>query len=153
MGTVNFRTSNYITIGLEPYDSDDFINDCGMVDYDRINDEYQYDRDNIDDVLEDYDFDFFDVYTDGGYYESFCLLIEHKWGDCFDWKEDREEAEKEVDRLEKCLRECIDNGLCVVHPGWCTSYLGLNESYRELGIAMEDLRKTIRETPIEWEDE
>lgn len=153
MGTINFRTSNYITIGLEPYDSDDFIDEEGSVDYGWIDDQYREDFSNVDEILSRYDFDHFAVTIEWGYYDSFYLFIDNEWGEIFDWKEDREEAEKEVDSLEKLLLECIDLGLCEVWPGWCTTYRERDESIQAVKKAMEDLRKTIRETPIEWEDE
>ncbi len=153
MGTVNFMTSEYITIGLEPYDSDDFLTEDGEVDYGYMEDQYREDFCTFDDALSGYDFDFFDVRIEWGYYDSFCILIEHNWGDCFDWKEDREEAEKEVDPLEKLLLECIDLGMCEVWPGWCTKYRTREESIQAVKKAMEELRKAIRETPIEFETE
>ena len=40
MGTINYATSNYITIGLKPYDYEDFEDENGNIDYDMMNEYY-----------------------------------------------------------------------------------------------------------------
>ena len=47
MGTINYMTSSYITMGLNPYDISDYEDENGNIDYDLLEMDYEDDRMNI----------------------------------------------------------------------------------------------------------
>ena len=53
MGTVNYSTSDYVTLGVIPYDSDDFENDVA------IEELYSWDYENIEYELKKHHFHYF----------------------------------------------------------------------------------------------
>ena len=140
MGTINYTTSEYITIGYN----------CNNIDY---NDEecafyIQDDFDRIKDRLNHESFYFFHVTIEPGYYEGFSINIEFNYPLFFDDFSEKREAQKEVTRIKDFLKWCIDeNGCCAVFPGWCTSYLNYKESLVLLSDAVREMRKTVKDTP------
>ena len=147
MGTVNYKTSEYITIGLEPFDSEDYMDDCGEVNYVAMNCDYDDMWDNIRCILDKYNFYYFHVTMEPGYYEGFSINIENNYDICYDSYTDKREAQKEVTQLKNFLLECVNNGLCEVWPGWCTSYKGYEESIKAICQAMKDLKARIKSIP------
>lgn len=147
MGTVNYYTSDYITLGLEPYDVGYYEDEDGNVDYDALNDDYDADFSNIQATLDKYDFHYLHVAIKPGYYEGFSLDIENNYPLCFDSWQDKKEAEKEATRLKRFLLECIDSGLCKVSPGWVTAYYPRKESIEAVKTAIKELKDDIRNTP------
>lgn len=90
MGAVNYTTSDYVTLGIIPYDSDDFENDVA------IEELYSWDYRNIEYELGKYYFNYFHIDIKPGYDEGFTLDIEFNYGLCFDSWEDRTAANKEI---------------------------------------------------------
>ena len=84
MGTVNYATSDYITIGLKPYDYEDFEDENGNINYDMMNDYYQDDYNNIEAILNKYDFHYFHVVIKPGYYDVYYIYIENNYSLCYD---------------------------------------------------------------------
>ena len=139
MGTINYKTSEFITIGY----------DCSGIDYD---DEYYYEfisdcYDQASSALENYRFYYFDVSIEPGYYEGFSINIEFEYT-CFDDYEEKKEAQKEITQIKKYLLECIEDYNCVaVWPGWCTGYDDYKETLQELDAAVRNMRDTVKNTP------
>lgn len=96
MGAVNYFTSDYITLGVKPYESDDFEADPGFVqemevnisltgetreEYIRnyISECYQDDLINVETELENHDFYYYHVAIKPGYYEGFTIDIENNF--------------------------------------------------------------------------
>lgn len=150
MGTINYATSNYITIGLKPYDYEDFEDENGNIDYDMMNEYYQDDYNNIEAILNKYYFHYFHVVIKPGYYEGFSIDIENNYGVCYDSWQDRKEALKEATQIKLFLLECIDNGLCKCSPGWCTGYYDRAESVKAVKQAVKEMKEEIRSIPT-WE--
>ena len=150
MGTVNYATSDYITIGLKPYDYEDFEDENGNINYDMMNDYYQDDYNNIEAILNKYDFHYFHVVIKPGYYEGFYIDIENNYPVCYDSWNDKQAALKEATQIKRFLLECIDLGLCEVWPGWCTSYKSRNESIKAVKEAIRDMKEEIKGIPT-WE--
>lgn len=145
MGTINYGTSEYITIGLRPYDIDDYReDDSDDIDYDQMNFDYDCDMENVKCVLNKYNFNFFDVSVQPGYYEGFYLDIETNF-DFYNWM-DKKEALKEATQLKNMLFECCGIGLCEVWPGWCTSYKDYNESIENIKAAVWHIKQDIKST-------
>lgn len=167
MGAINYGTSNYITIGLKPYDISDFeedaefmsemeeeINEYGGDIEDAIpnyiQDCYEADHSNIEYALKKQDFHFFHVVIKCGHYEGFYIDIENNYPVCYDSWSDKQAALKEATCIKKFLLECIDMGLCEVWPGWCTSYKSRDESIKAVKEAIRDMKEEIKGIPT-WE--
>lgn len=146
MGTINYYTSDYVTLGYDlSYDfSEDFET------YEEAQEELFFDiecmHDNINYLLKKYDFYYYHVVVKPGYYEGFSIDIENNFPLCYNDYFEKREAQKEITLIKKFLFECLDYGLCVVHPGWCTSYLDRNASIKavkEAVLYMRDEAKNI----------
>ena len=164
MGTINYRTSEFITIGVQPYDYSDFENDSDFMEYEReqiaeyggtieeyiyseIEYNYEADRANVETILAKYDFHYFHVVIESGYYEGFYIDIENNYPICYDSAYDRREALKELTQLKRCLLECVDVGMCQVFPGWCTKYQSRPDSIKGIKDAIRQAKATVRATP------
>lgn len=140
MGTINYGTSDFITIGYN----------CNNIDYD---DEYYHEfiQDYFDQIiyrLKDYRFYYFHVTVQPGYYEGYYINIEFNYSYCFDEYTDKRAAHKEITQIKAFLLECInDFECCAVYPGWCTGYADYNQSIKELDAAVKIMRETVTHTP------
>lgn len=140
MGTINYKTSDFITIGYN----------CNNIDYDEefYNDFIQDYYDRVDYLLKKQYFYYFYVKLEPGYYEGFSIDIEFNFSVCFDDYIDKQNAQKEITQLKKFLLQCInDFECCVVHPGWCTGYEDYNNSILKLTAAIKEIRQTVKDTP------
>lgn len=147
MGTINYRHSNFITLGPELFDAEDFEDENGNVDYEAMYFAYENARESIESILGKYDFCYFHVTTKPGYYEGFTLDIEENFGLCYDCYADKLAALKEATQLKKLLLECADNGLCEIHPGWVTTYRSHDDTVKGICAAIKELREIIKSTP------
>ena len=164
MGAVNYGTSDYVTVGIMPYDRAVFEQDCDLMQEleenvqqyggtieealdSYISDCYDDDYANISTLLESTDFHYFTITLESGYYEGFYLSIKSNYPDCYDSWQDKQEALKEATQIKHFLLECIGCGLRVVHPGWVTSYLSMEESVEEIGSAICTMKQEIKSTP------
>ena len=140
MGTINYKTSDFITLGYN----------CNNIDYD---DEFytKYINDLYFDILhaiQNETFIYFHVTIEPGYYEGYSINIEFNYSVCFDDWMDKPAAQKEITQIKKLLLECINNFECVaVYPGWCTGYADYNNTLKELNAAIREMRQTVKETP------
>lgn len=135
MGTVNFGTSDIITLCILPY-SEINNDDCEEENYSNDN-LYNFEKDIIEDVIDHYPFENFELKLAPGYYESFYLDIVtlQDW----DSYNTMEVFNKDVDRLQKCLEKLVrDCGMRVVKPGWCTTYYNESDSLWEVEQAIEN---------------
>ena len=140
MGTINYKTSDFITIGYN----------CEFIDYEDI---------FYNDIIEDYynqvkwtldkeNFYYFRITLEPGYYEGFSINIENNFAICYDDYLDKKEAQKEITRIRAFLATCInDFECCVVHPGWCTTYEDYENSWIKLNEAIKEMRETVKNTP------
>lgn len=164
MGAVNYCTSDYITIGLEPYSEYDLENDpVFMQELQNEVDEYggtleeamenyiqcccEADYGNVSAILEKYVFHYFHVVIEPGYYEGFTIDIENNYGLAYDSWQDKRDALKEATQIKRFLLECIDVGLCQVFPGWVTSYRNRDESIKGVNQAVKAMKEEIRSIP------
>ena len=93
MGTINYFTSKYITLGIKPYDAEDFAKDPDFMDFVRE----EYPDEEPEAIIEDYmrmyeeddlanvrelmkkhlrDIEYFKIGIRNGYYEGFSIDIE-----------------------------------------------------------------------------
>jgi hypothetical protein len=161
MGTINYYTSDYITLGVRPYDIDDFKNDPDFIEemidlygevnddliYDYINDLVDDDRANIEHALDKWDFYYFHIVIKPGYYEGFSLDIENNFSLCFDSYEDKRAAQKEITGIKQFLLGCAGLGLVKCAPGWCAAYYNYFDTVKAINAAAQEMREEVRRTP------
>ena len=135
MGTINYNTSRYITIGINP---DDY-NDENYV----VNDIY----DEIKSVLNKYNFYFFNVCIVPGYYEGFSIDIDNSFGVCYDDYNEKREAQKEITQIKNFLIECVNCGLVACFPGWCMGYANYKETLQLIKEAIKKMRMEAKDIP------
>lgn len=143
MGAWNYGTSDYVTVGIQPYDYEE------TKDYPEDYNIYEDDYNNAKTIMDKYsveNLEYFDVTLEDGYYEGFYLNIE--FNRCYFDRasEERTEAQKEITKIKKMLIDLIDVGLCVLHPGWCTAYLNYEDSIKEIGGAIKTMRNDVKNT-------
>ena len=135
MGTINYNTSRYITIGINP---DDY-NDENYV----VNDIY----DEIKSVLNKYNFYFFNVCIVPGYYEGFSIDIDNNFSVCYDDYNEKREAQKEITQIKNFLIECVNCGLVACFPGWCMGYANYKETLQLIKEAIKEMRMEAKDIP------
>lgn len=135
MGAVNYGTGDYITLGLNVNQIDDESEQNIM-------------RGWADAIIEKYGFYYFHVAAKSGYYEGFTIEIENNFPVAFDWYQEKQDAQKEITQLKKCLLElCKEAGLVEVFPGWCTGYSTEAETQDAIKKAVQEMRDDVRKTP------
>lgn len=164
MGAVNYFTSDYITLGVKPYNAYDLEKDAAFMDEIReqvkeyggtveveieayISDSYECDRENIESILSRYSFRYYNVTIKPGYYEGFTVDIESNFPVAFDGWEDRRESQKEITQLKKCMLECAGAGLVSCSPGWCTGYSDYKGTCKAIEAAIKAMRDEARHLP------
>lgn len=171
MGAINYFTSDYITLGVKPYDTDDYIKDNDFMDFireewnvntedenevlnavnEQINTDYEADRENAESILNKYGFYYYHIAIKPGYYEGFTLDIENNFGVAYDDYIEKREAQKEITQLKNCLLELAGVGLVACSPGWCTGYADYNGTLEAIKEAIQEMRQEARTTPT-WRD-
>lgn len=140
MGTINYKTSDFITIGYN----------CDHIDFE---DEYRQDiiQDYFDQTeykLNQKDFYYFHVTIEPGYYEGFSINIEFNYPVCFDNYREKQDAQKEITQIRAFLYNCVsDYECCAVSPGWCTTYYNYETSLKKIDAAVREMRETVKQTP------
>ena len=140
MGTINYKTSNYITLGYNTgninYDDEFYSND--------INFEY----DEISAILKNEFFYYFNITLKPGYYEGFIIDIENNFNYCFNDYTEKLEALKELTRIKNFLIYIVDNfNINVVYPGWCTSYGDHKKTISEINAAIKEMKNEVKNIP------
>ena len=164
MGAINYYTSNYITMGLRPYDRYELTNDpefmeelqreideyggtveTALASY--INECYSCDYDNIKMELEKHYFYYYHITIKPGYYDGFTLDIENNFPVALDSWEDRREAMKEITEIKQFLIDCAGLGLVACFPGWCTGYSDYNGTIQAIKAAIKEMRSELKTIP------
>ena len=139
MGTINYGTSDYITIGYNCSDLD--YNDPFY--YESIQDDFV----ELTYILGNYNFYYFHVVIKSGYYEGFYIDIEHNFNYCYDSYENKRLAQKEITQIKQFLLSCLDFGCCSVYPGWCMGYADYKTTLKDIDAAIYNMREEVRKTP------
>lgn len=140
MGTINYKTSDFITLG---YNTNDIDYDDEFYD-ELINDEY----DEIKYLLNKQDFYYFHVTLEPGYYEGFTIDIEHNFSYCYDNYYEKLQALKEITRIKEFLLYIVNNfNINVVYPGWCTSYGNYKKTISEINNSIIEMKNSVKLTP------
>ena len=137
MGTINYLTSHFITIGYNlnfvDYD-DEFYNDI-------ITDYYE----QVKTRLEQEYFYYWHVKIEPGYYEGFSISIENNFPCCFDDYTEKRAALKEITQIKKFLLDCVnDFECCAVSPGWCTTYYNRRDTLKILNAGIKEMREYVK---------
>ena len=139
MGTINYSRSDYITMGLKPYDPAAFADENGNIDYKEMESCYESDQQNAEFIIGKYNFYYFSVTTKPGYYEGFSVDIEFNFPEFFNNCQERAEAQK--------LVELAGVGLVSRRPGWCTGYDDYTGTLKLIRAAIKAMRADVAETP------
>ena len=170
MGTVNYQTSKYITLAIEPYDIEDFATDEEIKEnakengidtsdedalynfaQDVVQSYYEDDELNARYIIDRYALKDFSISIEPGYYEGISINIEANYSSIFyDCKEKRETV-KRVKKLRDCLVELAGCGWVSTYPGWCTSYADYQQTLKDIDEAIEKVKDEIRKTPTYYQ--
>lgn len=165
MGTVNYKTSAVITLGLRPYEPSDFEldpdfmeearrqseeygDDLDEIIYQTIADYTEDDRQTAESIVTRYSFDFFTVTIEPGYYEGFSIdITDNLPGEYWD-ADERLQALDDAANLGDLLQELVEDACLVeVWPGWCTTYQSPAHSLTAVKKAIRGLIYDINDTP------
>ena len=140
MGTINYKTSDYITLGYNTHNinyDDEFYSD-------DINFEYN----GISALLKNEFFYYFNIKLEPGYYDGFIIDIENNFSYCFNDYNEKMQALKELTRIKNFLIYIVDNfNINVVYPGWCTSYGDYKKTIEEINAAIKEIKSEIKSAP------
>ena len=142
MGTINYKQSDYITLGVKPYDETE--TDAWLI-YEELADDVQAE-------LDEYFFRYFNVSLEPGYYEGFTVNIERNY-DIFDTAYDRQNAQREITQIYRMLISCANLGLVSCYPGWSTGYDDYETTLDAIKEATAEMRGGVRQTPTMWQYE
>ena len=140
MGTINYKTSDYITLGYN----------TNNIDYENefYCDDINYEYDKITAILQNEHFYYFHITLKPGYYEGFIIDIENNFKWCYDNYHDKTQALKELTKIKKFLLYIVDNfNINVVFPGWCTSYGDYKKTILEINAAIDKMKNEIKLMP------
>ena len=165
MGTINYKTSDYITLSIRPYDTDDIrqgiIDDINAGDYegitadmitdnmiyDTITDYYDADGENAQTIIDKYNLWYFHVAIEPGYYEGLSIDIQNNFPVFFDDCIEKKEVQKEVTRLKQLLIDLAGVGYVQTFPGWVTGYNDYKNTLNGIEKAIKDIRQEVATTP------
>ena len=143
MGAINYKTSDFITLGYN----------TNIIDYDDdlfhvlIEDEYN----GISAILKETNFYYFHIKLEPGYYEGFTLDIEHNFSYCYNNYYEKLEALKEITQIKNFLLYIVNNfNINAVYPSWCTAYADYKETINEINAAIKEMKTTVKNTPTDY---
>ena len=137
MGTINYGSNSYFNIGmnLKPdYDEFDYL--C----------EYEYQWEETQNTIDKYNFNFFKIEIEPGYYEGFYISIDFDFLYFDDWTEKRETL-KEITQLKHLLNDLCYNGLVKYSAGWCMGYCSEEETKQAIKQAIKEIKQKILNIP------
>jgi len=161
MGTINYGTSNYITMGIKPVDGWDLLHDpelkteieAEVEEYggsleeaaQSLADDYnEADYDNAKEIYEKYDFNYFEITMNYGYYDGFYFDISPaSYADLETYK-DKRNAQKEITQIKKMFVELAGVGVVACSPGWGTSYRDYKGTLKEINKAIKQMREEVK---------
>lgn len=156
MGTINYKTSEYITLAIRPYDAEDVMNcmieeygnNVTCIDVDNLISEYYRDDDaNAAAILDKYDFYYYHVTIEPGYYEGLSIMIENNFGVAYNDYLEKQEAQKEITQIKKCLHELNGVGFNACYPGWVMTYFTYDDTEKMIDDAIREMRQEAKATP------
>ena len=142
MGTINYGSNDYFNIGVNPnnYWIEDENGENIFLDY-EMDEDYQA----IEKLLNYYNFNYFEVTIQPGYYEGFYIDIsfDYLWVDYWE----KPEILKELTQLKNFLISCVYNGLVEYYPGWCMGYSDTKETIQAIKDKIRELKQYFKKFP------
>lgn len=149
MGAINYKTSDYITLGYLDISQQDFDEEYNENDY------YLYEEDDFTQIkylLEKQHFYYFRITLEPGYYSGFSLDIENNFSYCYDDYTQKKEALKELKQIKKFLNYIVDNfNIAACSPGWCTTFYNYNDTITKICGAIQAMQDEIKNTPTYYQ--
>ena len=168
MAAINYKTSDFITLATKAYhatheDAVEQLNDYGYTDKDiedmnlddfiseLYRDYEEADYFNTEEVINRYDFTYFNIVIMAGYYEGLQVDIELNdyglWTTGYeeDFIDSITEAIDEIETLKKLMIELTWIGLKACNPGWSTGWYSLDETLEQIDIACENIKNDLLE--------
>lgn len=133
MGTINYRTGDFITLCYEG--DDDFAIEAV---YNRIQAELDCAR---------FTEGSFIVTLEYGYYEGFSITVDEGDYSYYDDSDEKADEYKTVKALEEFLNICIRMGMVVCYPGWCMGYENTEGTKKVVKKALHNVRQYIKAVP------
>lgn len=135
MGAINYGDSDIINIGLD------------VSDLNYYNDYIENVYNDIKSILGNYMFNEFEIEIQSGYYNGFYININFNDVYYYDTYLNRLDTLKECTQLKHLLFNCVNAGLVVYSPGWCTGYMNEYDSKKEINKAIKKLKAYIKAIP------
>lgn len=137
MGAVNYGTNKYFNIGMDlSHDYDEYDYQC----------EYEYQFEETQNTIDKYNFNFFKIGIENGYYEGFYIWIDFDFLYFDDWNEKRAML-KEITQLKQLLNELCYNGLVKYSAGWCMGYYTESETKQAIKAVTKEIKQNILNIP------
>lgn len=143
MGTINYGSNDYINIGMDLKQFDNIYNyKDRQFEYET---ELQFLYEEIDELLNKYNFDYFTVKLKPGYYEGFYIDIDFDYL----WLESYEKPIilKELTQLKQFLLKCSSFGMVKYSPEWCMGYYNEKETIKAIKETIKATKETIKKYP------
>jgi hypothetical protein len=137
MGAINYGNNKYFNMGMDlSPDYDEYDYQC----------EYEYQFEETQNTIDKYNFNFFKIWIENGYYEGFYLCIDFDFLYFDDWNEKREML-KEITQLKHLLKELCYNGLVKYSAGWCMAYYSEDETKQAIKTVIKEIKQNILNIP------
>lgn len=168
MGTINYRTSNYITMGIKPVDGWDLLHEPGLKEEieaeveeyggsleeaaQSLADYYnEANYCNAEEIYEKYDFNYFEITMNYGYYDGFYFDISPASYANLETYKDKRQAQKEITQIKQMLKELAGVGVVACYPGWSTGYEDYAGTIQKINEAIKEMRADVKATPTDWQ--
>jgi hypothetical protein len=141
MGTINYGSNDFINIGINP---DNYWIDNDFLDFEIESDYYE-----IKHIFNKYNFDYFTVTLESGYYEGFYIDIkfDYLYLDSYE----KPLILKELTQLKLFLLECCDYGMVKYSPGWCMGYSDRESTIKAIKSTIRETKENIKKYPT-WKN-
>ena len=142
MGAINYKTSDFITMGVNTNEltREECENDFEVAFLDEV----------ATGIIDNYSFDCFDVEIIPGHYEGFSVDIKLSFW-MFDDYTEKAQAQKEVTKIKAMLKDLAGAGLVACFPSWCTTYRDYNGTLSEIDAAIKAMKKEVKDTPTYYQ--
>lgn len=158
MGSINYRTGQFLTIGSPIFSESDFTPDellemeaDGWTPAEVIESYYQDISDEAARIIDRFSFDHFKINIIPGYYDGFTVDI----SDYFDFyyePDEKPDVMSEAADIVKMLYELADAGLVACSPGWVTGYSDYEQTRAKISDAADNIRDYIKTYPETYND-
>ena len=137
MGAINYGSNDYFNIGMDlSPDYDEFDHEC----------EFNYQIEETQRTLDKYNFEYFTIKIEYGYYQGFYIDIDFNY--CYVDYWEKPLILKECTQLKKLLLELSYNGLVKYSAGWCIGYYSEQETNKAIKEAIKEIKEKMRKFPV-----